>query len=73
METATKRLARWRDDPVAFVREALCVEPDAWQIDYLMAYATGRRVAAKACKGPGKTAVMSWCACTFFLPAHTRR
>lgn len=46
---------------VDFVREVFNAEPDAWQIDYLNAYQTHDRVAAKACKGPGKTTAMAWC------------
>lgn len=52
---------RWRHDPIAFVRENFGVDPDPWQRDFLIAYNTKRRVAAKACKGPGKTAVLAWC------------
>lgn len=44
-----------------FVRECFGVEPDAWQVEFLRAVAAKNRIAAKACKGPGKTAVLSWC------------
>lgn len=54
-------LARWRFDPAAMVREEFGVEPDAWQLEALHGYATTNRVALKACKGPGKTAVLAWC------------
>jgi hypothetical protein len=59
---AKDNIRRWRADPVCFVREVFLVEPDEWQIDFLRAYAEGNRIAAKACKGPGKTAVLAWCA-----------
>ncbi len=49
-------LLRWIDDPIAFVREEFGIEPDDWQAEFLMAYVTGQRVAAKACKGPGTAA-----------------
>lgn len=58
-------ILRWRDDPVAFVREVFEVEPDDWQIEYLVALTTNFRIAAKACKGPGKTAVLAWAAWWF--------
>lgn len=65
IKAAAKNIARWRNDPVAFVREEFGVEPDEWQKDFLHAYNGSRRVAAKACKGPGKTAVLAWCAWHF--------
>lgn len=61
---AGSAIFRWREDPVSFVREVFGVEPDAWQLDAL-AYCGGeynpkRRLAMKACTGPGKTAALSW-------------
>lgn len=55
-------LARWQSDAVAFVRECIGAEPDAWQIEALTAISTPatERLAMKACKGPGKTAVLAW-------------
>jgi phage terminase large subunit len=58
-------LRRWREDPVAFVRENFGVEPDPFQLDVLTAFPREQRIAMKACKGPGKTAVESWCAWNF--------
>lgn len=58
-------LRRWRVDPVAFVRENFQVEPDPFQLDVLRAFPTQQRIAMKACKGPGKTAVSAWCAWNF--------
>lgn len=57
-----ERLLRWRDDAVLFVRECIGVEPDLWQIDALTAISQPEteRLAMKACKGPGKTAVIAW-------------
>lgn len=63
--TPEKMIKRWRDDPVYFVRECFGVEPDEWQKDFLRAFATEQRIAAKACKGPGKTAVLAWCCWNF--------
>ncbi len=64
---AKNRLERWRHDPVTFVRDNFQVERDEWQIDFLNAYNTNQRTAAKACKGPGKTAVLAWCCWHFLL------
>ncbi len=65
IKRAAREIAKWRDDPVAFVRDCFQVEPDAWQADFLMGYRDHARTAAKACKGPGKTTVLSWCAWHF--------
>lgn len=51
---------RWFNDPIAFVRECFGAEPDDWQAEMLIAYRDNNRVAAKACKGPGKTTVDAW-------------
>ncbi len=59
-ESPRDRLLRWRADPVAFVRENFAVEPDAWQIEFLTAFPKTRRQAIQSCKGPGKSAALSW-------------
>jgi phage terminase large subunit len=64
---AAARIAAWRADPLAFVRECFGVEPDAWQADVLAAFPTHPRIAMKACKGPGKTTVLAWIAWNFLL------
>lgn len=64
-EASVYKLAEWRLRPVQFVEEALHVTPDAWQRDVLEAFPHDQRIAMKACKGPGKTCVISWCACNF--------
>lgn len=64
---ARAKIAAWRHDPIAFVREAFGVEPDAWQASALQKIANGKRLAMKACKGPGKTAVLAWIAWWFLL------
>ncbi len=56
------------EGPLLFVREQFGVEPDEWQKDMLLAFgareangqAKWRRMAAVACKGPGKTALLAW-------------
>jgi hypothetical protein len=47
---------------VKFVREVFHAEPDQWQLEVLtLAGKPGRkRIAMKACAGPGKTAVLAW-------------
>lgn len=55
MTTSAAQIARWREDAVAFVREVIGVEPDAWQREVLIAVSRGdMRIAMQACKGPGK-------------------
>jgi hypothetical protein len=62
---AAAGIRRWREDPVAFVRDNFGVEPDEWQRDAL-AFLGGktakpnRKLCMKACTGPGKSAVLAW-------------
>ena len=55
---ATAKIRQWRNDPVLFVREVFEAEPDPWQLDVLaeMGRPGRKRIAMKACAGPGKTA-----------------
>lgn len=59
---AIETLRRWRNDPVAFLRENFGVEPDLWQVDALRSLKTKgvNRLCMKACAGPGKSAVLAW-------------
>lgn len=59
---ASARLRSWRADPLKFVRECFGAEPDAWQADTLVMLGNSgrKRIAMKACAGPGKTAVLAW-------------
>ena len=50
----------WREHPARFVRDAFGATPDPWQDDILEAFPRHRRIALKACTGPGKTAVLAW-------------
>ena len=59
-EASIETLLRWWEHPADFVREMFDVEPDAWQVDVLEAFPHNQRLAMKACKGPGKTAVLAW-------------
>lgn len=64
------RLHRWRWHPETMVREEFGVEPDAWQLEALRLFPHNQRLALKACKGPGKTAVLAWFVLNFLA---TRR
>lgn len=59
---ARARIAEWRVDPVKFVHDNFHAEPDPWQHDVLglMGKPGRKRIAMKACAGPGKTAVLAW-------------
>lgn len=58
---------RWEASPVDFVREVFGAEPDLWQALGLSAFATEKRLAFQACKGPGKSCVASWMVWWFLL------
>lgn len=65
-ETASiDKLYSWKKDPRIFVREQFGVTPDAWQDNVLEAFPHHERIALKASKGPGKTAVEAWLAWNF--------
>lgn len=67
----TSTITRWRADARIFVRECIGATPDPWQ-DHVLALVSKtetRRVAMKACKGPGKTAVLAW-VILWFLACH---
>ena len=51
---------RWALAPTVFVREALGVEPDDWQCEFLDAVRDNNRVAVRSGHGVGKTAALSW-------------
>ncbi len=60
-------LTLWTDHPAQFVRDVFGVVPDPWQVEVLEAFPHNQRLAMKACKGPGKTAVEAWLAWNFLL------
>src|SRR5580765_614689 len=65
--TAITRYAR---APIAFVREVLHAEPDAWQLDALRAIARGHtRLAIRSGHGVGKSCLAAWLVTWF---ANTR-
>ena len=49
------------------MREQFGVEPDAWQLELLRAFAdpAKQRISLQACAGPGKTAGLAWCGWNF--------
>lgn len=64
MTPGQAKIKEWRIDPAKFVEDNFQVTLDAWQRDAL-AYLGGpknprRRLAMKACTGPGKSAVLAW-------------
>jgi phage terminase large subunit len=70
MTGAGDRIRTWRRDIALFVRENFNAEPDRWQLRALIAFASDSptlRIALKACAGPGKSAVMAWCAWWFLV------
>lgn len=64
---AVEKIRQWREEPVTMVRELFAVEPDVWQIEGLQAFRQCPRLAMKACKGPGKTALLAWVGWNFLL------
>jgi len=60
-------IKKWRDDPVQFVRDVFKCEPDAWQAEILRMFPNNQRLAMKACKGPGKTCILSWLCWNFLF------
>ena len=54
-------ISRYNRAPIAFVREVLLVEPDAWQIEALRLFARGHtRVSIKSGHGVGKSCMAAW-------------
>lgn len=67
MKAGAEKLRLWREKPHVMVREVFGVIPDAWQDDTLEMFPTSPRLAMKACKGPGKTALLAWLCWNFLL------
>lgn len=59
------RLTRWREHPTTMVVEEFGAQPDPWQAEALELFPHSQRLAFKACKGPGKTAVLAWLGLNF--------
>lgn len=58
-------MLRWRANPLDFVLEALHAKPDPWQEQVLKVAGTSLLIALVACKGPGKSTLLSWLALWF--------
>lgn len=71
MRPGVEILQNWKRRPDLFVRDQFGVEPDGWQQDVLEMFPHSPRMAMKACKGPGKTAVLAWL-CWNFLATRIR-
>lgn len=67
MQAAADKIRLWREKPQAFVREVFNATPDPWQDDVLEVFPHKPRIAMKACKGPGKTCLLSWLCWNFLL------
>jgi phage terminase large subunit len=61
------KLGEWRESPTQMVKDLFQVRPDPWQEEALETYPKVPRLVLKACKGPGKTCVLSWIAWNFLL------
>lgn len=72
MKEFAEKLALWREHPAAMVEDLFKVKPDVWQAEALEEFPHTRRLAMKACKGPGKTCVLAWLGWNFLLTrAHS--
>ena len=61
----------YQKDPVAFVKEVLGIEPDAWQVEFLEAIARGhRRISVRSGHGVGKSSAASWAMLWFLLTRY---
>ena len=67
MNELEAKFAEWRVHPAQMVEELFQVKPDAWQAEALEAFPHTRRMAMKACAGPGKTALLAWLGWNFML------
>lgn len=52
--------ARWRNDPVAFVREAIGAEPVPWQADVMRSLVDSHKISIRSGHGVGKSSMLAW-------------
>ena len=64
---AIENIRQWKANPVQFVRNVFQCEPDLWQQDVLMKFATSQRIAMQASKGVVKSTTLAWCIWNFIL------
>lgn len=63
-------MSRYGRAPIAFVREVLHAEPDAWQLEALRALSRGHtRISIRSGHGTGKSAFAAW-AIVWFMNTH---
>lgn len=69
IEVSHNKIMEWRRNPEQFVWDNFQATPDHWQREALQAFARqdkeAQRIALKACAGPGKSTVMTWCGWNF--------
>jgi len=69
LSQAAQNIQTWRSNPCKFVYDHFNIEPDPWQKDVLDAFGSRdpnkMRISMQACAGPGKTALLAWCALNF--------
>ena len=63
--TPAQRLKHWRENPCQFISDNFKVDMDHWQVEASghiggIEFKPRRRVALKACTGPGKSAELAW-------------
>lgn len=64
-------IRRYRNDPVAFVREVCGAEPDEWQRELLVAIAAGeRRISVRSGHGVGKSTAVAWAVLWFITTRY---
>ncbi len=64
---AASTIAKWRNNPELFVKDLFGIELDHWQKEFINSYNTKQRIAAKASKGCGKTAILAMCMWHFMV------
>ena len=67
MSIAADTIRLWREHPSRMASDLFGVTPDPWQEDVLEAFPHRQRIAMKASKGPGKTAVLAWLGWNYLL------
>ncbi len=60
----------WRAKPIIFMEDSFDVKLDSWQEEIVYLYLTHQRIAAVACKGPGKTFILAMLGWHYFMCNH---
>lgn len=64
---------QWRNEPSIFVKDALGVSPEPWQVEALNAVRDFDRIAIKSGHGVGKSAFLSWVVLWWLLTRYPAR